>query len=148
MKVIEFTKSDEVVDYLVNVLTPDVYDKIEAYKDALYQTYVAVSEESVEEFEIPDPDSIDFSELTGSYVSEIPTIAEGEQIVLKLKGQEFSILTENTIYWLYDVALEWFYGSFEYNEEIQDYVNTDEGFTVKDAVKFYAEGYLAALNQQ
>lgn len=78
----------------------------------------------------------------------IETVAElaieDLQTTIVYNGKQLSLNDGDGVCWLAGCALEWLYGCFDYDEDMEDAQNSD-GWYVSDTARWYADGYFAAL---
>ena len=138
MKKLEFNNSQQVVDYLINTALPAALNTAEFQKEVIFNTVQEGVNESDEPEEL-DPDDFDYSEYADGTIGEYM-----EEVVIVYKGKELSLNDPNGINYMAGVEFSWLYGCFEYDEK--EATNAD-GWKISDAVKYYAWGYLAAMEK-
>lgn len=136
MKKIEFTHPQQVVDYLVNTALPAALNVAEFQKEVIFNTAQETVDNSDEPEEL-DPDDFDYANAAYGEVGEYM-----EEVVIVYKGKELSLNDPNGIFYMAGVAFSWLYGCFEYDEKE---ATNKEGWKMSEAIKNYAWGYLAAM---
>lgn len=144
MKTLEFTKADELVDWLAGPYLSNWMEALEENKNLIIEGEREAAEDSEDEVEF-DPDSVDLVDIVEGTVGD-PTnnfvMIHPEEVKVLLNGKEIPLYGEKSIFWLSECGLGWYYSCFTYNDEYEECTNEDLGFTVENAVRFYAEGYL------
>ena len=118
----EFDNSMRARDYIVSV-TSDVLD------------YIYTNQKEIEK------------RIEEDGISTVAELAiEDLNTTIVYNGKQLSLNDCGGVCWIAGCGLEWLYGCFEYDEDLEDAQNSD-GWYVRDAASWYADGYFAALTK-
>lgn len=147
METIEFTEPNRLVDWLAGSYLSEWQSCLATNYDVLIQeAEEAAAEEAGEDEEVETDveDTLYIDGDVGDPKNEYVKIRPKEYQVF-LNGKEIPLYGEKSIFWLSECALEWIYTCFTYDKDTNEYKNVDLDFCISDAVRFYAEGYLTAM---
>lgn len=146
METKEFTKADELVEWLAGSYLAEWQSCLATNYDVLIQeAEEAAAEAGEDEEEVDVEDTLYIDGSVGDPNNEYVKIRPKDYQVF-LNGKEIPLYGEKSIFWLSECGLEWIYTCFTYDKGADEYKNVDLDFSISDAVRFYAQGYLAAMN--
>lgn len=147
MKTKEFTNPNDLVEWLAGSYLSEWMTALETNKeliiDGAREAYEDQEEKEEEEF---DPDSVDLLDIVEGTVGDPENnfvMVKPEEVKVLLNGKEIPLHGDNSVFWLSECGLGWIYTCFEYSKEEDEYINDDLGFSISDAVRFYAQGWLS-----
>lgn len=144
MKTKEFTNPNDLVDWLAGGYLSNWLEALEENKDLIIEGEKEAVEDSDDEVEF-DPKNVDVSQIVNGTIGD-PTnnfvMIHPEEVKVLFNGKEIPLYGDNSIFWLSECDLSWYYSCFTYDDWNEESTNEDLGFTVENAVRFYAQGYL------